>query len=206
MSINPDEAHIGDRNPMSSERLREGLLPQRTSLEEIFIGRIWQYGGRDLTTLGYLHEFSALKRLGVAVQYLVPWLEEEDDSDAALDIYEVLPSTLEELQLEVPPGFQWSPPIYRKKYWYPSKKRPYLTEDGDDLSQRLLEIAHHKEERYPNLKTVVIFQTCSWEQRDRYIYPAVEEPPEITQLFETFEDAGIELYCGLYKDPPLFGH
>ena len=106
---------------MSPERLRQGLLPQRASLEEIFIGRIWQCGGRELTTLGHLHEFSALKRLGVAVEYLVPWLGEEDDPDAAPDIYEVLPSTLEELQLEVPPSFQWSPPIHRKKYWSRSK-------------------------------------------------------------------------------------
>jgi len=121
MSINPDDTHIGDRNPMSPERLRQGLLPQRASLEEIFIGRIWQCGGRELTTLGHLHEFSALKRLGVAVEYLVPWLGEEDDPDAAPDIYEVLPSTLEELQLEVPPSFQWSPPIHRKKYWSRSK-------------------------------------------------------------------------------------
>lgn len=75
-----------------------------------------------------------------------------------------------------------------------------LSAPGDDLRERLLEIAHHKDERYPNLKIVAVHMFS-----ERYTLPPEEKPPEITDLFETFENAGIELLCGAYKDPPLFG-
>jgi hypothetical protein len=175
-------------------------------LEEIFIEGVWQFAGRDYSTLGPLHEFSTLKRLGAAVDYLCSWIrnQEEDDFDeTAPDIYEVLPNTLEELQLEVYSNFSWSvrpDPRNRRRTNY-SKTHPHLTATGDDLRERLLEIAHHKDERYPNLKTVAVFHTFS----ERYTLPPEEEPPEITEMFETFENVGIELFCGAFKKPPLFG-
>ena len=82
-----------------------------------------------------------------------------------------------------------------------SRTHPYLSASGDDLRERLLEIAHHKDERYPNLKTVAVYYIFS----ERYRLLPDEDPPEITELFETFDDAGIELFCGACKDPPLFG-
>jgi hypothetical protein len=200
----PDEAHIGDRHDVSPARLREALLPQRESLEEIFIEGVWNFLGRDDSTLGSLHEFSALKRLGVAVDYLCPRIRNEEELDeTAQDIYEVLPHTLEELQLGAHPNFSWrSRPVQinpRRLNW--SKTHPHLSATGDDLRERLLEIAYHKDERYPNLKIVAVYYYFS----ERYTLPPEEEPPEITELFETFEDAGIELFCGAFKDPPLFG-
>jgi len=175
-------------------------------LEEIFIGGVWQFAGRDYSTLGSLHEFSALKRLETAVDYLCSWIrnQEEELDETALDIYEVLPNTLEELQLEVYSNFSWRvrpDSRNRRRRMNSSKTHPHLSANGDDLRERLLEIAHHKDERYPNLKTVAVFHTFS----ERYTLPPEEEPPEITEMFETFENAGIELFCGAFKDPPLFG-
>jgi hypothetical protein len=202
----PDEAHLGDRHDVSPARLGEVLLPQRDSLEEIFIGGVWQFAGRDDSILGSLHEFSALKRLGAAVDYLFSRTrnKEEELDETAPDIYEVLPNTLEELQLEAHPNFSWrSRPDSRnqRRRRNCSKTHPHLSATGDDLRDRLLEIAHHKDERYPNLKTVAVFHTFS----ERYTLPHEEEPPEITEMFETFENAGIDLFCGAFKDPPLFG-
>jgi hypothetical protein len=175
-------------------------------LEEIFIGGIWQFAGRDDSTLGSLHEFSALKRLGAAVDYLCSWFrsQEEELDETAPDIHEVLPNTLEELQLEVYPNFSWRSrpnPRNRRRRMNCSKTHPHLSAAGDDLREQLLEIAHHKDERYPNLKTVAVFHTFS----ERYTLPPEEELPEITEMFETFENAGIDLFCGAFKDPPLFG-
>jgi hypothetical protein len=205
MRFFPDEAHLGDRHDVSPARLREALLPQRDSLEEIYIEGVWHFTGRDYSTLGSLHEFSALKRLGAAVDYLCSWIRnnEEELDETAPDIYEVLPNKLEELQLEVYPNFSWNcglEPRNRRRMNC-SKTHPTLSAAGDDLRGRLLEIAHHKDERYPNLKTVAIFHRFS----QRYTLPPEEEPPEITEMFETFENAGIELFCGAFKDPPLFG-
>jgi len=201
----PDEAYLGDRHDVSPARLREALLPQRDSLEEIFIGGVWQFAGRDDSTLGSLHEFSALKRLGAAVDYLCSWNknQEEELDETAPDIYEALPNTLEELQLEVYPNFLWRnhPDPRRRRRMDCSKTHPHLSATGNDLRERLLEIAHHKDERYPNLKTVAVFRAYS----ARYTPPPEEEPPEITEMFETFENAGIELSCDAFKDPPLFG-
>jgi hypothetical protein len=205
MRFFPDEAHIGDRHDVSPARLREALLPQRDSLEEIFLGGVYNFVGRDDSILGSLHEFLALKRLGLAVDYLYPGIrnKEEESDETAPDIYEVLPNTLEELQLEAHPNFSWrSRPVQinpRRLNW--SKTHPHLSATGDDLRERLLEIAYHKDERYPNLKTVAVYYAFS----ERYTLPSEEEPPEITEMFETFEDAGIKLFCGAFRDPPLFG-
>ena len=205
MRFFPDEAHIGDRHDVSPARLREALLLQRDSLEEIFLGGVYHCVGHDGSILRSLREFSALKRLGAAVDYLCPRTRNkaEESDEAAPDIYEVLPNTLEELQLEAHPDFSWrSRPVQmnpRRLNW--SKTHPHLSATGDDLRELLLEIAYHKEGRYPNLKAVAVYYTFS----ERYTLPPDEEPPEITELFKTFEDAGIELFSGAFKDPPLFG-
>lgn len=205
MRFFPDEAHLGDRHDVSPARLREALLPQRDSLEEIFLEGVYYALGHDNSILGSLHEFSALKRLGAAVDYLCPreWNKAEESDKIAPDIYEVLPSTLEELQLEAHPGFSWrSRPVQMKpRRIKGSRTHPHLSATGDDLRERLLKIAYHKEGRYPNLKTVAVYYIFS----ERYRLLPDEDPPEITELFETFDDAGIELFCGACKDPPLFG-
>jgi hypothetical protein len=207
MRFYPDEAHIGDRHDVSPARLRQALLPQRDSLEEIVLEGVYNVAGIDDSILGSLHEFSALKRLGVAVDYLCPRTrnEAEESDETAPDIYEVLPNTLEELQLETHSEFSWTrlPDQMNPHRLNISRTHPHLSATGDDLRERLLEIAYHKEGRYPNLKTVAVY--CWFSERYTREIPPGEEPPEITELFETFQAAEMELFCGAFKEPPLFG-
>jgi hypothetical protein len=126
----------------SPERFLQGIASQRESLEEVDYNNGVDCCGTDESTFSpaLMSEFTKLRSLSVPQECFV-----YRDRNPHL-FYTVLPPNLEEL---------------------------YLDQDGDigddkyeaQLREWMLEVVDHKEECFPSLKTVVLWQ---WEERCRH--------------------------------------
>lgn len=134
----------------SPRRLIDALLPQKDYLRKIHITDEDDYNAIDDTVDDGLCKFSSLRRLNIQIQFVFI----SKQMRAFLRRYlrqrrpklrELLPSALEELQLEIPKGFLQKAP-------------PYLYETAQELANEICEIAQHKKTRYPSLQEVMVMQ------------------------------------------------
>jgi hypothetical protein len=89
----------------------EALDSQKATLEEIYIGGTNDDLGIDGTVVGSLHAFENLKRLGLPREFMfLEVLEPRMHGKTYEDLprlFEILPSSLEELQIEAGLEFRW---------------------------------------------------------------------------------------------------
>ena len=173
------------------------LSPHWSSLEEVVLTSSYRvFGKEDIGTVGSLHKFTKLKRLGLAKQWMCmdidsSELQEEDtlnkpEEDIPTDskLYKVLPPGLEELQI----GLDHVSEGDRN----PSLSL-YTKEELHELSRWLCEIAQRKCLHYPSLKRVVLWQKKIDPLAVVPFCPKLDRDPEGFNVVSTFKNAGIDL-------------
>lgn len=200
------QEYVDEEWPWDPSQLIAAMAPQRASLEQISLdctGRTSTLGTLGTSLRGY----PCLKRLSIPRNFLASLHSDEavayvsdPDEEAHLyyrhaHVYTALPPALEELILNVDQDLHYA-------YWYEDHPVP-------SFRQWLNDIAVHKQELYPSLRRVVLWQVlpdgghvegrddkAAWEKRimDRL------------DLKQEFEDAGIELEFHQTDVAPEFEH
>ncbi|KAE9370939.1 hypothetical protein N431DRAFT_427282 [Stipitochalara longipes BDJ] len=99
------------RPPLSPYRIVEALVPQSHSLEEIHIGGCYDDLGMEYKCIRSLQSFPRLKRLSIPQDYIFVGEDVADVDEPLSEIFarlrSLLPTTLEELQIQVDIQFNW---------------------------------------------------------------------------------------------------
>ncbi len=196
----------------SAKPLIYNLQPQRASLEELLIAG--EYCTQSVIEVGSLRNFASLRRLGLPRNYIINTEKEfttlaQNDperlkrgKEPLVKPYEVLPPSLEELQIQVSPHFEWS-------QYMEDNSTKEMTKGSGELSAWLCEIAQHKLSRYPSLRKVVVWQSGGGIRAQAfYVVKAekrqLEALPESSELLSVFKDADVDISWVVSGLPPLF--
>ena len=136
---------------MTEAGLLSALDPQKEKLQEVFL-QVENYGQSPYhydARKGF-RDFSALKRLNIPVEVLLHSEDECSHRDSIPPIHEDLPSSLQELVLQLEPGFSWSTPDEDDG----GTLVPSL--ESLELLDWLSDIPQHKARRLPGLRKLTL--------------------------------------------------
>lgn len=141
---------------LSPRRLIDALLPQKDHLRKIHITGEDDYKAIGDTVYHGLCKFSSLRRLNIHIEFVFVSKQMRTFLGRYLGqcppkLWELLPSALEELQLEIPK-------------WFLQKTPSYLYEKAQELANEICEIAQHKKTCYPSLQEVMVIP---WREHTR---------------------------------------
>jgi hypothetical protein len=180
-----------DTNIADPSRFIDALQQHKEFLEElVIIGEVGDTRGMVDEGTVDLREFHKLRRVGLPREFMfmsrmsreTAGLQKED----VCDLFEILPSALEELHIEISFRVGWTQYFSAR----PTERGPRLAEeDLDELSNWLCAIALNKP-NYPALTKVVLWQGPSGNGHDQY---DLESEPGCADLLSAMKAAEIEI-------------
>lgn len=176
-----------------AQSFRDALNLQSTSLEELFLCKLWDvyrfdndddYEAEDPRF--NFKSFKKLRQVVIPVDFL-PVMSTmgiaSDKSDNPAKLEDILPPALEILIIDMSPLVEWV--------------------IGKGWCHWLHDIAGQKHTRYPSLSNVILWQ-AEFDSEDQSFDPAVpEQQPDSQRLISAFEAAGISL-SHYVRDRQLF--
>ncbi|KAH6670573.1 hypothetical protein B0J14DRAFT_596558 [Halenospora varia] len=192
---------LSNGTALSSKEFGVALRSQECSLEELFI-----YGASEGDRSGFeptdtidLHLFTNLKYVGLPLTFLFISQAEATSrgiSVSTMAISNILPPTLEGLQIEIPDEYHWS---------------SYFSLDPDDddvelhpgeLSAFIYEIVKNKATRFTGLRSIIFWQPGTGMNPETYTLEGEEGCGEVV---EACKAANVHFCWDENHAPPLFG-
>jgi hypothetical protein len=166
----------------------DALYPQRSSLEVLQIRGDEEEWAYDRGEIRDLHEFTSLRRLGLPLYFLMNRTLEVAEEITRRSIYEILPSSLQELEVQLHCNFKWS-------QWSVTQDGvaiSTLSKDAKQLVECLHELAQHKKNRFPLLRGVIPWKFIGdgWEDV-QYTVNDLPVHPDCVKLISAFAEVDI---------------
>lgn len=192
----PGRAHL------SAKEFSSVLKSQEQNLEELFI-----YGDTDGDCCGFepeetidLHSFTQLQYVGLPLTFL--FISEEEATSRSISthipsISEILPLSLQELQIEIPYEYEYSYLTY-----FSCEPDNDLHLAPGELSAFVCEIVRNKGTQFTKLRTIVFWQ---WDVTSPGTTYNLEDEDCSSEVVEACKAAQIQISWVVGSVPPLFG-